>query len=231
MLGYGTLVIGALLLLTVTTIGDELGWGTIRTTLLASAHRRRLLVIRLSVLVVTGAVMLGALLLLGLVLPLVLNVGAAHLPAQLPVFDGGALIVLLGGLLLATSAVIAFAALATLTFRSGPLALITLPVYIAVEAAILVALMRLPSFGGTQGPDGNFVPGPDAWMLEAFPLRGLTTLSTLAGRAATGLPGYPGEAVVRDLTGTTLPVISFGVLAIVLGGLAFRRFQRMDITE
>jgi ABC-type transport system involved in multi-copper enzyme maturation permease subunit len=229
--GFGTLVIGAMLLLTATTIGDEFNWGTIRTTLLASANRRRLLAVRLFVLLVTGALLLVALLLVGVLAPLLLNIRQAQLPAALPEFDFGALLVLAGGLLVASAAVVALIALVTLLFRSGPLALVVLPVYVAVEAAVLVALTRLPSFGGTQGPDGNFVPGVDAWLLDAFPLRGLTTLSTVAGRAATGLPSYPGEAVARDVTAASLPLITFTVLAVVLGGLAFRRFQRMDIAE
>lgn len=230
-LGYGTLVLAALLLLTATVVGDELGWGTIRTTLLASGHRRRLLAVRLTALVGAGAVMLGLVLVAGTVLPFVLGVPSAALPASLPAFDPGFFLVLLGGVVVAGIAVVGFGALATLAFRSGPLALIALPIYVAVEAAILVALLRLPSFGGTQGPDGNFVPGPDAWLLEAFPLRGLTTLTTTLGRAATGLPSYPGEVVARELGNAGLPIVTYVVLALALGALAFRRFQRMDIVE
>lgn len=226
-LGYGTFVLLALVLLAATTTGDEFGWGTIRTTLLANSDRRGVLLVRVGALVVAAVVMLALLLLIGTILPFVLGVGSGRLPATLPVFDGGALLVLLGGLLLAAAAVIGLATLAPLLVRSGALTLVVVLVYVVVEAAILLALMRFQQFGF----DSEGRPGELAWLLDAFPVRGLATLSTAAGQAASGLPPYPGSEVVRDLSPVGLPVVALTIAAAIFLALAFRRFQRMDIVE
>jgi hypothetical protein len=223
-LGSGTSVLVALILLTATTIGDEFGWATIRTSLIASTRRRRFLVVRLAAVGVAGLLIFGMLLVLGAVLPLLLNVPPAKLPTSLPAFDGGAFLVLLGGEMVACAAVVAFAALITLLLRNGGITLVSVLVWVAVEAAILTALTRFPNF--SQGE-----PPPDAWLLDAFPLRGITTLVQSAGRAAAGLPGYPGEAVSRDIGNAPVAIVSFAIIATVLAFLAFRRFQRMDIVE
>jgi ABC-type transport system involved in multi-copper enzyme maturation permease subunit len=223
-LGSGIFVLVALILLTATTIGDEFGWATIRTSLIASTRRRRFLVVRLGAVAIAGLLIFGMLLLLGSLLPLVLAIPASKLPATLPAFDAGAFLVLLGGELVAGLAVIAFAATITLLVRNGGLTLVSVLVWIAIEAAILTALSRLPNFGEGQPP-------PDAWLLDAFPLRGITQLIQNAGRAATGIPGYPGEGISRELGNAPVPIVSFAIIALILGLVAFRRFQRMDIVE
>lgn len=221
-LGNGTLVLLALILLTATTIGDEFGWATIRTTFLASSNRVRFLAVRLGAMALAGLLIFGLLLVLGVVLPLLLSIPPSKLPPQLPAFDAGAFLVLVGGEVLAALAVIAFAALIALLFRNGAVTFVAAVIWVAVEAAILTLLFRFP----------NFAPGgSEAWVLEAFPLRGLTTLLGTAGRAASGLPGYPGEPVVRDLGLVPVPLISFAVIAIVLAAAASRRIRRMDIVE
>lgn len=227
-LGYGTFAMLALVLLAATTTGDEFGWGTIRTTLLANSHRRGVLMVRIGALVIAAALVFGLLLLIGTILPFVLGVGSGRLPATLPAFDAGALLVLLGGLLLASIAVIGLATLATLVVRSGALTLVVVLIYVVVEAAILLALIRLPVFGyDAEGRVGEL-----AWLLDAFPVRGLATLSTAAGQAASGLPPYPGgEAVVRDLAPVGLPFLSLAIAAAIFLALAFRRFGRMDVVE
>ena len=53
-------VLLALVLLTATTIGDEFGWGTIRTTLLGSSHRWRILLVRLGALWLTVAALISS---------------------------------------------------------------------------------------------------------------------------------------------------------------------------
>ena len=226
-LGYGTFVLLALVLLAATTTGDEFGWGTVRTTLLANSHRRGVLLVRIGALVVAAMLMFGLLLLLGTILPFVLGVGSGRLPATLPTFDYGALVVLLGGLLLASVAVIGLATLATLVVRSGALTLVVVLIYVVVEAAILLALTRFQQFGF----DSQGRPGELAWLLDAFPVRGLATLSTAAGQAASGLPPFGGDAVVRDLAPVALPFLSLTIAAIIFLALAFRRFGRMDIVE
>lgn len=223
-LANGTFVLIALILLTATTIGDEFGWATIRTSLIASTRRRQFLAVRLGTVVVAGLLIDALLLVLGAVLPLLLNIPASKLPDALPTFDAGALLILLGGEVVAGLAVIAFAALVTLLARSGSLTLVAILVWVAIEAAVLTALVRLPNFGEGQPP-------PDAWLLDAFPLRGMTTLINNASRAASGLANYPGETVSRELGNAPVPIVSFAILAVLLGAFAFRRFQRMDIVE
>lgn len=221
-LGNTTFVLIALILLTATTIGDEFGWGTIRTSLIASSHRRRLLLVRITALAVTALLLIGLLLVLGILLPLLLNTSSGRLPAQLPAFDGTAFVVLVAGQLLAALAVVAFAGLATLLVRSGSLTLVVVLIYVIVEAAILVVLLRFEAFQDR---------GSAAWLLDAFPVRGLATLLDVASRAATGLQRYPDDVVGRTLDPVTLPFISLAIFGAVCAALAFRRFQRMDIVE
>ena len=233
-LGSGTFVLLALILLTATTIGDEFGWATIRTSLVASSRRRRFLFVRLGAIAVAGLLIFGMLLVVGTLVPLLLNIPPSKLPATLPDFDGGAFMVLLGGELVASVLVIAFAALTTLLFRNGALALVAVPVWVAIEAAVLLLLMRFPNFGGpalSQVGDQPPPPPPDAWLLDAFPLRGFTTLTQTAGKAASGLPGYVGEVLGRNVAVVAVPITSFTILAAILLVLAFRRFSRMDIVE
>ena len=223
-LGSGTFVLLALILLTATTIGDEFGWGTIRTSLVASSRRRRFLLVRFAAVVVAGLLIFGMLLVLGTLLPLLLDIPRSKLPATLPELNGGAFLVLIGGELVACLLVIAFAGLITLLLRNGALTLVSVLVWVAVEAGVLTLLLRFPNFGEGQPP-------PDAWLLDAFPVRGLTTLIGQTGRAATGLPGYLGEVVGRDVNVAAVPITSFAILAAILFALALRRFSRMDIVE
>ena len=221
-LGFGTFVLFALILLTSTTIGDDFNWATIRTALQASSGRWQFLVVRFGALALASLFIFGLLLVVGTVLPLVLNVRGAALPPTLPELSVGAFAVLLFGQLVATLAAVAFAALVTLLIRNGALTLVAALVYLALEAAVLTLLLRFE----------NFQPeGADAWLLDAFPVRGLTTLVQTAGRAASGLPQFTGEVVSREFGAAIVPVISFGIVALVFAAFAFRRFQRMDIVE
>jgi hypothetical protein len=223
-LGSGSFVLLALILLTATTIGDEFGWATIRTALIASSRRRAFLLVRVLAVVGAGVLIFALLLALAALLPLALNIPRAMLPAKLPQFDGGAFLVLLGGELVASVMVVGFAALITLLLRNGGLTLVSVLAWVAIEAAVLTLLLRFPNFG--QGE-----PPPDAWLLNAFPLRGMTTLVGQAGRAASGLPSYLGEAVSRDVGSAGVPIASFAILAATFFAFAFRRFSRMDIVE
>lgn len=220
-LGSGTFVFFALILVTATTIGDEFSWGTIRTALLASSHRGRTLVVRLAALVAIAGFVFGLLLLLGTLLPALLGLIGAPLPATSPV-DAVALLALLAGEMLIAVAVIAFAALATLLVRSGSLTLVVILVYIVVEAAILALLLRFEMFQEN---------GAGGWVLDTFPVRGIVTLTDAASRAAGGLPNYPGEVIVRDLGAAGLPSVALLVWGSLFAVLAFRRFTRMDIVE
>ena len=219
-LGSATFMLFALILLTATSIGDDFGWATIRTTLLASSHRVQLLLVRFAALAVTAIGILGALLLLGALLPVVLGAVATQLPPAPPV-NVAALGVLVVGLLEASLVVIAFSAMATLLVRSGALTLVVLLVYVVVEAAILSLLLQFEAFKQD---------GPMVWLFDAFPVRGLATLTEVAGRAAANIPRYPGD-VVRDLGDATVPMVALVIWGTLFGAIAFRRFARMDIAE
>lgn len=221
LLGNGTFVLFALLLLVATTLGDEFGWGTIRTTLLASSHRGRLLVVRLGVIVAISVALLAALALLGIALPFVTAaLGARH--PDVPALHLGALGVLVLGTLEAGLLIVAFGAMATLLVRSGSLTLVVLLVYVAVEAAILTVLLRFQAFQGGGGLE---------WVLDAFPIRGISRLVDTASRVASGLPRFPGEPVTTDLSVAFVPLVALVIWAAVFLAVAYRRFTRMDIVE
>ncbi|MEO5704957.1 MAG: hypothetical protein ABIZ52_07675 [Candidatus Limnocylindrales bacterium] len=219
-LGTGTFLLFALILLTATTIGDDFSWATIRTTLLASSHRVRLLAVRLGALVVIALGLVASLLLLGVSLPATIAAVGTQLPPAAPVNLGG-LAVMVVGLLEASLVVITFAAAATLLVRSGSLTLVVMLVYVVVEAAILTLLLQFDAFRH----DGSL-----EWLLDAFPVRGLSTLLEVASRVASGVTRYEGD-VIRGLGDATVPMVALLVWALVFGAIAFRRFARMDIAE
>jgi len=221
LLGSGALVLFGILLLTATSLGDEFGWGTIRTVLLASNHRARLLLVRLGLLFGIGAALIGTLAVLGAVLPLVVSALGAP-PVEVPDLDLAAVTVLVLGDLGAMFVVLAFAAMVTALVRSGSLTLVLLLVYVAIEAAILTVLLRFQAF-----QDG----GGMAWLLDAFPLRGFSRLTTIAGEIAAGVPRFPGEAVPTDLSPTLVPLVAFVIWGALFLAVAYRRFTRMDIVE
>ncbi len=218
--GFGTFLFFALILLTATTIGDDFGWATIRTTLLASSHRVRLLAVRLGAL---GAIALGliaSLLFLGVSLPATLGAVGVQFPPAAPVNVGG-LAVLLAGMFETSLIVISFAAMATLLVRSGSLTLVVMLVYVVIEASILTLLLRFEAFQDD---------GPLRWLLDAFPVRGLSTLMEVAGRVASGVPRYEGD-VIRSLGDATVPMVAMVIWGTLFAAIAFRRFARMDIAE
>lgn len=221
LLGSGTLVLFALLLLVATTLGDEFGWGTIRTTLLASSHRGRLLLLRLGVVWAISIGLVATLALLGLVLPLVLSALGTHHP-DVPALNLGGLGVLVLGTLEAGFVIVAFGAMATLLVRSGSLTLVVLLVYVAIEAAILTVFIRFDAFKD----DGGLT-----WVLDAFPIRGISRLIDTASHVASGLPRYMGEPVQTDLSVATVPLVALVVWGLVFLAIAYRRFTRMDIVE
>ena len=221
LLGSGTFVLFALLLLVATTLGDEFSWGTIRTTLLASSHRARMLSLRLAVIMAISIGLVAVLALLGVVLPMLLSLIGAQLPAA-PGLNMGALGVLVLGTLEAGLLVVAFGAMATLLVRSGSLTLVVLLVYVAVEAAILTVLLKFEAFQGG---------GSAEWLLDAFPVRGMARLTETASRMASGLPRYPGEGLPTDLGVAAVPLVALVIWSAVFLAVAYRRFTRMDIIE
>ena len=221
LLGNAEFMFVALVLLTALSIGDEFGWGTVKTALLASSHRRRLLFVRLLALALVAAVMLALLVILGAILPGVLALAGAQLPTTQSL-DPVGLIALLFGQLLISTMVIAFAALTTLLIRSGSLTLVACLVYVLVETAVIGLLTRLESFQ---------YEGVNEWLLDVLPLRGTFTLIGVATRATGGLPSYAGEVIDRDLGAAQVPFAALALWAGLFATLAFRRFSRMDIVE
>jgi ABC-type transport system involved in multi-copper enzyme maturation permease subunit len=219
-LGNGMLVFFAVILLTATTIGDEFGWATIRTALLAASNRRRMLLVRMAALATAAVSVVAMLVVLGIILPAILSLTGAQLPST-PV-DGGAVLALIAALILVSLAVMSFAALATVLVRSGSLTLVAALVYLVVETAILALLLRFETFQQN---------GSLAWVLDAFPVRGVVTLSDTISRAASGLAHYPGEPVIRDLGPAGLPAVALLAWGALFAALSFRRFMRMDIVE
>jgi ABC-type transport system involved in multi-copper enzyme maturation permease subunit len=220
-LASSAIVAFALILLTATTIGDEFGWGTIRTSLLASSRRRSFLAVRLGALALAAAAILVLLVLLGGILPLLLGVAGARPPVTTAV-DGGALGVAVIGQLVVSLTVIAFGALVTVLLRSGSLTLVAMLGYVAVEAAILTLLIRFEPFQERARL---------GWLLDALPVRGISTLTNTTMRAASGLPNFPGETVDRSLEPAIVPIVALIAWAALFAAIAFRRFQRMDIVE
>jgi len=220
-LGTGTFLMFALILLTATTLGDEFGWGTVRTALLANSQRRRFLAVRLGFLVATGAAVIVATGLLGVIAPLVLSLTGADLPVKTPV-DWTAIGVLALGETIVCAAVIGFSALVTVVARSGSLALVGALLYLVVEGAILALLSRFEPFQ----QNGDLV-----WSLDLLPLHGLTTFINTASAAASGLGNVPGEVLDRALDRAAVPLVALLAWAALFWALAFRRFSRMDIVE
>lgn len=220
-LSDGIYVFVALVLLTALSIGDEFGWGTVRTALLASSHRRLVLFVRLVALALVAAAMLALLVLLGAILPAVLALAGVPLPSTQAIDPVGLIALLLGQLLISTM-VISFAALLTLLIRSGSLTLVACLVYVLVETAVIGLLTRLQAFQ---------YQGVNEWLLDAFPIRGTFAMIGVTTRAMGALPSYAGEVIDRDLGAAQVPFVALLFWAGLFASLAFRRFSRMDIVE
>jgi ABC-type transport system involved in multi-copper enzyme maturation permease subunit len=220
-LGSATYAFLGLILLTATTIGDEFSWGTIRTSLLASSNRRRLLAGRLASLGAVAVVLFAVTLLLGVVLPVVLAVTGTVLPPAPPVDFGWLAILVLADLVISVT-VISFAAMVTLVVRSGALTLVVALAYVAIEGVTLGLLVRFAPFqdeGGLQ------------WVLNVLPFRAtVTVLDKLAGGAGRVEP-YPGAFGQPDPGAAWLPLAALAVWGAVFVAIAFWRFRRMDIVE
>jgi ABC-type transport system involved in multi-copper enzyme maturation permease subunit len=220
-LGSATYAFLALILLTATTIGDEFSWGTIRTMLLASSDRRRLLLGRLMALGAVAGFVFASTLLLGFVLPGVLALTGSVLPPAPPV-DLGWLAVLVVADLVISVTVISFAAMATLMVRSGGLTLVVALAYVAIEGAANALLLRFEPFQDK---------GSLQWVLNVLPFRAtVTVLDKLAGGAGRVEP-YPGAFGPPDPGAAWLPLAALVVWGALFMAIAFRRFGRMDIVE
>jgi ABC-type transport system involved in multi-copper enzyme maturation permease subunit len=220
-LGFATFAFLALILIAATTIGDEFGWGTVRTSLLASSDRRRFLLARVLSLVVVAVVLFGALLLLGVLLPGVLALTGSS-PPPAPAVDVGWLAVLVLADLVISIAVIGFATMATVLVRSGGLTLVAALVYVAIEGAVLSLLSRFEAFQD----NGNL-----HWVLNLFPFRATVTILDKLAVAAGRVEVYPGSNGTFDPGAAWAPLAALVVWGAIFLSIAFQRFRRMDIVE
>jgi ABC-type transport system involved in multi-copper enzyme maturation permease subunit len=220
-LGFATFAFLALILITATTIGDEFGWGTIRTSLLASSDRRRFLTARVISLIGVAVVLFAILLLLGILLPAVLALTGSDVPPAPPV-DAGWLTVLVLADLVISITLIGFATMATVLVRSGSLALVAALVYVAIEGALLSLLNRFEAFQDS---------GDLHWVLNLFPFRATVTILDKLAVAAGRVEGYPGANGTPDPGAAWLPLAALGVWGAMFLAIALWRFRRMDIVE
>jgi ABC-type transport system involved in multi-copper enzyme maturation permease subunit len=221
LLGFATFAFLAILLITATTIGDEFGWGTIRTSLIASSDRRRFFLARFVTLIAVAAVLVTALLLLGVVLPAFLAVTGSAPPAAPPV-DARLLAALALADLVISMTLIGFAMMATFLVRSGGLALVAALVYVAVEGAALSALTRFEAFQDQ---------GDLHWVLSLFPFRATVTILDKLAVAAGRVEVFQGSNGPSDPGAAWLPLGALVVWGAVFLAIAFQRFRRMDIVE
>jgi len=221
-LGFATFAFLALTLITATTVGDEFGWGTIRTSLLASSDRRRFLLARVLSLVGVAAVLFAVVLLLGVLLPSVLAVTGSNLPAAPPVDTGWLAVLVLADLVISVT-LIGFATMATVLVRSGSLALVAVLIYVAIEGALLSLLTRFEVFQDT---------GDLHWVLNLFPFRATVTILDKLAAAAGRIEISPfGSNVPSDPGAALLPLGALAVWGAMFLAIAFWRFRRMDIVE
>jgi ABC-type transport system involved in multi-copper enzyme maturation permease subunit len=221
LLGFATFAFLAIILITATTIGDEFGWGTIRTSLIASSNRRRFFLGRFVTLASVAVVLLTALLLLGVVLPGVLAVTGNGPPAAPPI-DAAWLAVLVLADLVISITLISFAMMATFLVRSGGLALVAALIYVAIEGAVLAALTRIEAFQDA---------GSLRWILNLLPFRATVTILDKLAVAAGRVEVYPGSNGPSDPGAAWLPLAALAVWGAVFLAIAFWRFRRMDIVE
>lgn len=220
-LGFATFAFLAMILITATTFGDEFGWGTIRTSLLASSDRRRFVLARVLSLIGVAVVLFAVLLLLGILLPGVLTLTGSEVPPAPPV-DAGWLAVLVLADLVISITLIGFATMATVLVRSGSLALVAALVYVAIEGGLMSLLTRFEAFQDA---------GSLHWVLDLFPFRAtlmiLDKLAVAAGRVET----YPGSNGASDPGAALLPLAALALWGAAFLAIAFLRFRRMDIVE
>jgi len=224
LLGSSSIGLLALAYLGAATVGDEFGWSTIRTSLLASSDRVRFLLSRFAALGVVAGWLIGSLLLLGLVLPFVLKAVGADLSASAGVDTLGTL-GYLGALMAVSFAILSFGILMALLARSGPGGLLIAVIYTLVESAL----------GGLPVWQRDDVLG---WVPSVLFARGATTLLDQANRAASAvrpLDVFLGDQPLDQPQPHVLPV-PVGILVILAWGALFAaaalvRIRRMDIPE
>lgn len=218
MLGTAILPFLALVLIASMATGDDFRYGTIRTSLLAASDRRRFLAARLVSMTVIAVGLIATILVLGVVLPLILAVVGADLPAA-PALDPVGTVLLLGVDVLAAVGLMAFATMVTLLLRTGTLSVLILLIYGLIELYVA----NLPIFAL-----GNFL----AAVPQFFFIQGIRSvqlrLAYDAGSLASGGEPFPAMAVDLGVPAMIAIVLAWTMLFLAI---ADRRLRRMDVTE
>jgi ABC-type transport system involved in multi-copper enzyme maturation permease subunit len=219
-LGAGIAPLIALLLATTLIVGDEFRFGTIRTSFLAAADRRRFLAARcLSVAVMTAG-LFALLIVVATILSLILAGLGAELPAQVTPVNVGAAAGFVGVEVLAALVVSALGIALTVLLRSGALPLLL----IILATLIELFVSALPIFA-----PGEFLAAVPQFFLSS----GIRTLLGRLGPESGGIAVMDvGQAppAVLDLA---LPVVVAIVAAwgLLFLAIADRRLRTMDVVE
>jgi ABC-type transport system involved in multi-copper enzyme maturation permease subunit len=218
LLGSAILPFLALVLIASMAVGDEFRFGTLRTSLLAASNRRRFLAARMISMVVMAVGLIATILVLGAVLPLILTLAGAQLPAG-PRLDGLGFLFLVAVDVLVAVCLMAFAMMVTLILRTGTLAVLIL----LVVGLIDLYLANLPIFAL-----GNVLAAvPQFFFIESIRSIQLR-LASDAGALAAGLEPFPAMAVNLGVPVMIAIVVAWTVLFLAV---ADRRIRSMDVTE
>ena len=136
LMGNGVWLLIAAFFLTSTTIGLEFGWGTIRTSLLSSPDRRRMLASRVIVIGTVGIVLLASFIVLGVVLPGIIAATGNAPPASqavMPIQIAGATT----AVVVALGFVLALAALLAIVTRNPAVPFLIGLVYFILEGMVV----------------------------------------------------------------------------------------------
>jgi len=211
----------ALALVASLVVGDEFRYGTLRTSLLAAADRRRFLAARLISLLVLIAAVFLALVLLAIMLSLALAVVGAELPAAAPI-DAPAAIGLVATDILVAAVVVLLTTALSLVMRSGALAFLVAVLLLLID----VFLAQLPVFHAL-GETAALAAVPQLSVTTA-----IRTLQAVLGQRTGGLAfaDLPVPSGPLDLDPFVLALIlaAWGALFLFVADL---RIRRMDVVE
>ena len=213
-------VLVAVFFLVATTIGGEYGWGTIRTSLLASTDRHGFLGARSIAMAWIALLMIGLLLALAVILPAFLAVAGNVLPSsanELPAsasLVAGNIGVAIAARLLVVGFVVAFAGLLTVITRNPAFPLLFGLIYFILESYV----SNSSFFRDENGP---------IWLARAFPLQSVEGLLGDTARAIT-TGDDPSAAAGWPIW---LGFVAVAAWSAILYLAMDRIFNRSDITD
>ena len=202
------------------TIGGEYGWGTIRTSFLASTDRHRFLASRSIAMAVIAVAVMAALLALAIVLPAFLSVTGNVLPSSIAIGAGDVAVAIVARLVV-VAFVVALGSLLAVATRNPAFPLLFALVYFIAESY----LANSSFFRDADGP---------TWAAHLLPFQSVAGLLGDTLRAiAPGDSQLGGQ--VDQFGATAWPVwLSFvvvGAWSAAFYAVADRVLGRSDITE